>query len=64
MKAIEDYQKALDEIWNVITALPKFTQECGCGELDVDETFDTIDYTGDYPEVRRWCLSCGGLVNV
>lgn len=62
---IENYQKALDEIWDYITKLPKFSQECNCKkeykeEYDEIETFDTIDYTGDIPNVARWCLKCGG----
>jgi len=66
---IETYKKALDDIWNFITKLPRFSQECNCRikhreDFDEIETFDTIDYSGDIPNVVRWCLKCGGYRNI
>lgn len=60
----KDYKKALDKIWDYITNLKEFGNECKCPEKDETETsFDTIDYTGDTPNVSRWCLNCGGYRN-
>lgn len=62
---LQSYKKMLDNIWNYITKLPRFSQECDCKtkhKEDYDEldSFDTIDYSGDTPNVERWCLKCGG----
>jgi hypothetical protein len=61
---VENYKKALEKVWNYITELKEFGNECKCKERKNNETsFDTIDYTGDAPSVSRWCLNCGGYRN-
>jgi hypothetical protein len=62
LKSIKEYEEKFDKIWKYITELENFSKDCKCENLDSRDTFDSIDYTGDNPEVRRWCLRCGGVV--
>ena len=60
-ESISNYTKALGEIWDFITELKEFGNECKCDSRKIPLTsFDTIDYTGDMPSVAKWCLACGG----
>ncbi len=62
---VENHKKALDKIWEHITHLKEFGNECKCISKEFPDThFDTIDYTGDMPSVNRWCLGCGGYRNL
>ena len=57
---IKEYKRALSNVWDYITKLPQWGNPCKCENKDTDDEFDTIDYTGDIPNVCQWCINCGG----
>jgi len=59
-ESINNYTKALGEIWDFITELKEFGNECKCKEETPETSFHIIDYTDDVPSVVRYCLDCGG----
>ena len=58
-KAISKYCELQQRIWDYITSLKRFGNECNC---EHEDTIDMISYDEDGGYSVRWCLNCGGCV--